>query len=281
MRRILASLLLSAVVVSAPAAALEEKSLSTYSRETWTPRDGLPHNQVNGIAQTREGYLWFATWEGVVRYNGQEFRSFGRHNVPEIRDNGIRSVRVAPGGALVVATSRGGASVLRGEAWSTYGIAEGLAQDELATAIEDHAGRLWAATESRGITRLHDGVATHFGREQGLPSDDTFALLEDGAGAIWVGTGDGVARIVNDCTDGSAEGNILRCQIVEQLALGETSLCVLRPEGLPAEQVTLNLSTAQLRSLQARPGRWLRLAIAPEAVHIMPQRERRKSAQAM
>ena len=195
MRRVLASLLACVAAVATPASALEEKLLSTYSREVWTTRDGLPHNQVNGIAQTREGYLWFATWEGVVRYNGQEFRSFGRHNVPEIRDNGVRSVRVAPGGALVVATSRGGVSVLRGEAWSTYGIAEGLAQDELATAIEDHAGRLWVATESRGVTRLDAGVATHFQVEQGLPSNDTFALLEDGAGAIWVGTGSGVARI--------------------------------------------------------------------------------------
>ena len=192
-RILLAAVLLAAS--AAPVAALEEKSLSTYSREVWTTRDGLPHNQVNGIAQTPEGYLWFATWEGAVRYNGQEFRSFGRQNVPAIRDNGIRSVRVSPGGALVVATSRGGASVLRGETWTTYGIAEGLAQDELSMAMEDHAGRLWAATESRGITRLDAGAATHFRTPQGLPSDDTFALLEDGAGAIWVGTGDGVARI--------------------------------------------------------------------------------------
>ena len=196
MLRLLLALLAAAAAL--PAAALEEKPLATYSRETWTTRDGLPHNQVNGIAQTREGYLWFATWEGVVRYNGQEFRSFGRQNVPEIRDNGIRSVRVAPGGALVVATSRGGVSVLRGEAWSTYGIAEGLGQDEMATAVEDHAGRLWAATESRGVTRLDEGVATHFRTEQGLPSNDTFALLEDGAGALWVGTGGGVARVEGD-----------------------------------------------------------------------------------
>ncbi len=193
--RLVSAVLVLAALFAMPAAALEEKSLATYSREVWTTRDGLPHNQVNGIAQTPEGYLWFATWEGVVRYNGQEFRSFGRQNVPAIRDNGIRSVKVSPGGALVVATSRGGASVMRGEEWTTYGIAEGLAQDELAAAIEDHAGRLWAATESRGVTRLAAGKATHFGVDQGLPSNDTFALLEDGAGAVWVATGDGVARI--------------------------------------------------------------------------------------
>ena len=45
-----------------------------------------------------------------------------------------------------------------------------------------------------------------------------------------------------------------------------------RPLGLAQEMVTLNLSTAQLRSLDAGPGRWLRLWIAPEAIQIMPQK---------
>ncbi|KFN46314.1 ligand-binding sensor domain-containing diguanylate cyclase [Arenimonas composti] len=217
-RAALAALLLA---LALPAAALQQKALSTYSREIWTTRDGLPHNQVNSIAQTREGYLWFATWEGVVRYNGQEFRSFGRQNVPEIRDNGIRSVRVSPSGALVVATSRGGISVLRGEQWSHVGTADGLGQDELSVAIEDHAGRLWAATESRGVTRLADGVATHFRTGQGLPSNDTFALIEDGAGAIWVATGGGVARIEGDrvqafsTTAGLPEGSAFSLAIDE------------------------------------------------------------------
>jgi diguanylate cyclase (GGDEF)-like protein len=196
--RLILALVTLAAALPTPSMALEEKSLATYSREVWTTRDGLPHNQVNGIAQTPEGYLWFATWEGVVRYNGQEFRSFGRQNVPQIRDNGIRSVRVSHSGALVVATSRGGVSVLRGEEWSTFGIAEGLGQEELSAAIEDHAGRLWVATESRGVTRLDGGKASHFRTEQGLPSDDTFGLIEDGTGAIWVATGEGVARIEGD-----------------------------------------------------------------------------------
>jgi molybdate transport system ATP-binding protein len=93
----------------------------------------------------------------------------------------------------------------------------------------------------------------------------------------WVIAGDRVELLA----DGEAEGNTLRCEVMEQLALGESSLCVLRPQGLPQERVTLNLSTAQLRSLQAQPGRWLRLAIAPEAIHIMPQKDRREPVQAM
>ncbi|GAB2502064.1 two-component regulator propeller domain-containing protein [Arenimonas alkanexedens] len=185
-------------LLSLPVLASDQKALDAYAREVWTTRDGLPHNQVNSIAQTPEGYLWFATWEGVVRYNGQEFRSFGRNNVPALLDSGIRAVSVGPTGNLVVATSRGGVSVLRGEEWTTYTTAEGLTQDETFAAIEDRAGRIWVATESRGITRLGPEGATVFDVNGGLASDVGYAVVEDGSGAIWAATGLGVARIEGD-----------------------------------------------------------------------------------
>jgi diguanylate cyclase (GGDEF)-like protein len=185
--------------LSAPVAqAMDEKPLATYSREVWTTRDGLPHNLVNGIAQTKDGYLWFATWEGVVRYNGQEFRVFGRQNVPELEDNGIRSVSVGKSGALVLGTSRGGVTVKRGEKWQTYTRKNGLSQDEIMAAIEDRAGRLWVATESAGINRISNGQVRVFGQSDGLPEGTIYSLTEDGNGAIWASTRQGLARIEGD-----------------------------------------------------------------------------------
>jgi molybdate transport system ATP-binding protein len=92
--------------------------------------------------------------------------------------------------------------------------------------------------------------------------------IPDGASVTWVVAGERIDLLV----DGPSQGNTLRCEIVEQLALGETSLCALRPEGLPGQPLTLNLSTAQLRAMDAAVGRCLRLRIPPEAVHIMPQK---------
>ena len=90
--------------------------------------------------------------------------------------------------------------------------------------------------------------------------------IADGASVTWVIAGERIDLL----GDGAPASNVLRCRIAQLSALGETSLCTLEPEGLAGEKVTLNLSTAQLRALGAGPGRWVRLAIAPEAVHIMP-----------
>jgi molybdate transport system ATP-binding protein len=94
--------------------------------------------------------------------------------------------------------------------------------------------------------------------------------IVDGAAVTWVVAGEGIDVAADG--EGDGPGNRLRCELEEVLALGETSLCTLRPQGVERDRVTLNLPTAQLRSLGLAPGGWLWLTIAPEAVHIMPLR---------
>jgi molybdate transport system ATP-binding protein len=90
--------------------------------------------------------------------------------------------------------------------------------------------------------------------------------IPDDCAVTWVIAGEGVEL----AREARADVNALCCEVVEQLALGETSLCTLRPQMLPDQRVTLNPATAQLRSLDARVGETLWLRIAAEAVHIMP-----------
>ena len=94
--------------------------------------------------------------------------------------------------------------------------------------------------------------------------------IDDGAAVTWVVAGEGIG--VSPDGAAGAGANRLRCEVLELLALGETSLCTLKPEGVPRERVTLNLATAQVHSLAMARGSWVQLTIAPEAVHIMPLR---------
>jgi molybdate transport system ATP-binding protein len=72
----------------------------------------------------------------------------------------------------------------------------------------------------------------------------------------------------------SAQDNLLLCRLVEMLPLGEISVCKLAVHGTPeADNISLNLSTALLRSLQAGVGTELLLHLPAQALHIMPVRE--------
>jgi diguanylate cyclase (GGDEF)-like protein len=177
-------------VLAAPAG----KPLDAYFREVWTTRDGLPHNLVHNVVQTPDGYLWFATWEGVARYNGREFKVFDRGSVPELRDNGVRALRPDRKGGLWLGTSRGGVSHYRDDQWRTITRAEGLAQDEIMDLLEDREGRLWVATESAGISRMDGTTMEQFTRAAGLPSEVMYELAEEADGTMWAATAEGLAR---------------------------------------------------------------------------------------
>jgi diguanylate cyclase (GGDEF)-like protein len=196
------------VLLSGAVQALDKKPLSAYSRETWTTRNGLPHNQVNAITQTPEGYLWFATWEGLVRYNGQDFHIFSPKTEPAILDHGIRNVTAGAGGRLIAATSRGGVSVRSKGQWRTYTAKDGLAQNETMAAAEDKSGAIWVGHESKGLSRIApDGTITRYGKAQGLPGERLFAVHVDSNNAVWVGTANGLARVQNGRLQAFTESN--------------------------------------------------------------------------
>jgi ligand-binding sensor domain-containing protein len=178
---------------------MDSKPLAAFARDVWTTRNGLPHNQVNDIAQTEDGYLWLATWEGLVRYNGQDFTLFGPQNVEAFTDQGIRSISTRVPGKLVVSTSRGGVMIREDGGWRRVGVAEGLAQEETMRAEFDAQGRLWVAHESQGLVRIApDGTATPFGVAEGLPSGQMFALMIDANDVVWAGSAEGLVRIEDD-----------------------------------------------------------------------------------
>jgi ligand-binding sensor domain-containing protein len=51
-------------------------ALAQYRFDSWTTDNGLPHNWIRAIHQTRDGYLWLPTLDGLVRFDGVRFQGF-------------------------------------------------------------------------------------------------------------------------------------------------------------------------------------------------------------
>src|SRR5678816_2217197 len=76
------------------------RDLSQFTHEVWLTENGLPQNTVHAIAQTRDGYIWIGTEEGLARFDGVKFTVFDKQNTPEIKSNYIRSLLADRQGAL-------------------------------------------------------------------------------------------------------------------------------------------------------------------------------------
>ena len=80
-----------------------------YRVDRWTADDGLPQNSVYGIVQTKDGYLWLATLDGLARFDGVRFQIFNKSNTAGIINNRFVSLFETAGGDLWAGTETSGA----------------------------------------------------------------------------------------------------------------------------------------------------------------------------
>ncbi|MGY4516129.1 ligand-binding sensor domain-containing diguanylate cyclase [Lysobacter sp. HA18] len=214
---------LLAVLAFACLPALAAHSLADDFVESWTTRDGLPHSTINGIGQTSDGYLWLATWEGLARYDGHEFRLYRRDDIPGLVDDSVRALHIGPKGDLWAGSARGGIVRWHAGRWDSRPPVDGLVTDLL----EEPNGRLWVATARSGVVRIDpDGHRHTINATAGLPSDTVNALARDSKGRIWVATSLGLARVEGDRAVAAGENGLTAGPVFSLFALPSGGLLV-------------------------------------------------------
>lgn len=119
--RLLACVLLLASVRSSCRA----QNLRYLNQQAWSTEEGLPQSSVHSIAQTPDGYLWFATEGGLVRFDGIAFRIFDRGSEPAFTSDDVCCLAVDWMG-LWIGTADGVLRLQQGK-FHRYGTADGLA----------------------------------------------------------------------------------------------------------------------------------------------------------
>lgn len=104
-----ASILLAVGLVSVPAWGLNPRlAVTQYGHDVWTTSNGLPQDSIRAIAQTTDGYLWFATSGGLARFDGVNFTVFSDSNTPLLKQSRVTAMQAAPDGSLWIGTGSGG-----------------------------------------------------------------------------------------------------------------------------------------------------------------------------
>jgi ligand-binding sensor domain-containing protein/serine phosphatase RsbU (regulator of sigma subunit) len=179
----------------APAHALDPATpITAYIHDIWRSKDGLPQDTVQAIAQTRDGYLWLGTLEGLARFDGVRFTTFDTGNTPELRHNVVLALAAGQGGELWIGTYGGGLYRHQGGVFKRFSMADGLPSDHVRAVYLAPGGALWIGTTG-GLAKIEGEELTALTTQGGLPSDRVMSIIEDHEGSLWVGTsGGGVAR---------------------------------------------------------------------------------------
>ena len=119
------------------------RALTQYTRTVWTQEHGLPQDTIRAIAQTKDGYLWLGTDEGLARFDGYDFVVFNKEN-GALPSNSVTSLWAAHDGSLWIGTP-GGLTLCRERKFSTYTKKDGLADTFVNSITEDRSGAIWIA----------------------------------------------------------------------------------------------------------------------------------------
>lgn len=170
-----------------------QKVITQYAHDVWQMEHGLPSGSIQAILQTRDGYLWLATDNGLARFDGLRFTVFDKANTPALGSNSIMAILETREGALWIGTLAGLVRFKNGK-WTVYTTRDGLSDNRVISLSQDREGALWIGTETGGVNRFADGKFTAYTQQQGLASNHVRATYVDRRAILWVGSTGGLSR---------------------------------------------------------------------------------------
>ncbi|MBI2840610.1 MAG: ATP-binding protein [Acidobacteria bacterium] len=180
-----------------------QRSITQYVHDMWEKEDGLPMNSVGPVVQTRDGYIWVGTQEGIVRFDGVGFTQFRKGNTTAIRNNHVTALLSGSDGGLWIATAGGGVTRMKDGRFAAYSTEDGLSSNIVLSILEDRHGTVWFGTAGGGLSCFEGGRFSSGPSAEPLRHGAVSAICEDRDGALWAGTvSGGLFRL----KDGICEG---------------------------------------------------------------------------
>ena len=130
---------------------------SPFIVDAWTSKDGLPENAVISVIQTRDGYLWLGTLNGLVRFDGTHFTVFDEYNTPGLNSDRIDYVFEDSHTNLWIGTDTAGVALVQDGKVKNIDLGRPGYEGRLVSACEDATGAVWLYTADARLGRYQDG----------------------------------------------------------------------------------------------------------------------------
>jgi ligand-binding sensor domain-containing protein/two-component sensor histidine kinase len=173
--------------------------ITPYGVRAWQTDDGLPQNSVYAITQSREGYLWVGTHEGLARFDGVRFAAPGENAPPELSHGWITALCAGRDGSLWIGCEGYGLGRLKEGKFTRFCEADGLLSNQIRCLLEGLDGALWIGSEG-GLTRYREGKFSDFTEKNGLAANSVRGLCEDRQGNLRIATLRGLSRLDKEGT---------------------------------------------------------------------------------
>ncbi len=142
-----------------------------------------PSSITRTIKQDRQGNIWFASWEGIIKYDGNSFTNI----TSDVSLSRFFSVLEDRKGNFWFGSIGAGVYYYNGKTFRNYTTKDGLANNRVTYIYEDKKGDIWFGTEG-GASCYNGKTFRNYTTKDGLPNNDVNSIIEDKTGKLWFGT---------------------------------------------------------------------------------------------
>ena len=170
-------------------AAAEAPAEDDFFVQSWQMEDGLPANAVNGVLQDRKGYIWLATFGGLVRFDGAAFKPFASPLIARGTTHNILALAQTTNSTLLMLPAIGGVVQFKDGRFSPHPIADGLTNNVFQSLFVGRGGAVWIGMEGGQVRRWQNGKISAFGPADGLSRRAVVSFAADDEGRVWLAGG--------------------------------------------------------------------------------------------
>ncbi|MEL6592208.1 MAG: two-component regulator propeller domain-containing protein, partial [Bacteroidota bacterium] len=166
-------------------------------------KDGLSQNIVRDILQDQQGFMWFATENGLNRYDGYQFRKFNTE--AGIKSPNLNQIVQSADGSIWIGSKGGG--LYRFDPLRENAKLFQLSEADPFPSTDDHIPKLFVDREDRLWVSTRDGELAYLRSErdsfirvslQANPGDYApvvYDIVQDQEDQLWLGTNAGLFQL--------------------------------------------------------------------------------------
>jgi diguanylate cyclase (GGDEF)-like protein len=169
-----------------------KRSIDQYTLRSWSLDEGFPQTSANSIVQGPEGYMYVATFGGLVRFDGVRVAIIPTDGSCS---NRLYSLEVGENGVIWAGTERSGLCRVENGVLVAFPMPDGADIGGVTTIRRIRDGSLWVGGVT-GLTRItEDRVERFDSAVLGLPGPFVATVDEARDGTLWVGTDEGLCLL--------------------------------------------------------------------------------------
>jgi signal transduction histidine kinase/ligand-binding sensor domain-containing protein len=148
----------AALLCGAGSSSAANEATTEFALETWMTEHGMPQNSVTALLQTRAGYIWAATYNGIAQFDGERFKVFDSSSTKGLPNSRITSLFEDPSGDIWIGHDTGDLTRFSGGTFHSEPMRGKWFVGTISGICADAGGDVWVLNIRGQAQRHRDGM---------------------------------------------------------------------------------------------------------------------------